>query len=325
MGDQNQTGNSGYQGFIEKLKQDNCREFVAKLQTFSVRFPTEISRERASELFLTFLSRAEEKIFMLEAFGDSLAQKSQVADYLEKFLLKLLEGKLAQPEDGVMDKVLFEKMGKMIDRLDLAKHLKGPDAADVDRSILELAIKELSDLENYRAPKDKLQCFVNAQKIIKYALEITNKPWGAEELLPLTIYTVVLARPKKLASDVKLIRHFSKPERLQGETDYIFTQLEMTAEFIANFDIRLLRKLSTEQIAQIDQLAIRYLNRENASIPMKELPELINEAMEIDKFLTNAGFESDLDLARMKIDQILDLLNWYMRNADFVLKLKNLV
>ena len=81
--------NSGYQWFIEKLKLEGCRDFVAKLQSFAGRFPTEISREKASEIFFSFLDKAEEKILTLTPFGDSLAQKSLIFDHLEKFLLKL--------------------------------------------------------------------------------------------------------------------------------------------------------------------------------------------------------------------------------------------
>lgn len=319
MTEKSETALGTYPWFIERLKHPSSQDFVNRLTLFTEKFPTAISRFQASELFIKFLVKAEMKAATLPAFAD--ASEEQIAAGLEKFLVKLLEEKLTQSEDSVMDKIVFEKMCKMADKMDLVRHLKGPK--NFDRSLLDAAVKELSSLDRYRAPKDKLQCFLNAHKIIKFALEISAKSWGAEELLPVTIYTVVMARPRKLVSDVNWIRFFTKPEKLAGEIDYVLTQLEMTVEFIGNFDLKLLTRLTDEQRNRLAQINTKYIDR--SDISMLELPELIAEAQEMDKLLVDVGLESDLDLSKMKIDQILDLIQWYMKTAEFIVKLKNLV
>jgi hypothetical protein len=285
-----------------------------------------MTREDASLRFGLFLERAHVKILAAPPFEKSVSnvQNERVMDCLEKFLVKHLGPKVydANPEDAVTDKLLFEKMNAMQSGgLSITRHLRGPNIAP---ELTELAVKELQSLQAYRAPKDKLQCILNAQKVIRHALDIAGAGnWSADDLLPLIIHCVVRARPPRLQSDASLIRWFSAPGRLQGETDYIFTQMELAIAFIRDFDLRLLRLVTPELKSLLLKITATF--DPNAMV-VSQLPDFVQECQLMHQYLQisspdrETGFEADLEIS--KIGKIFD---WYVSQSDFFLKLKSTV
>ena len=321
--DQTQTGVEGYAWFLERLKEESCKELVSKLRAFCARFSPEMNREDASLRFQIFLEKAHSKILTAPPFEKltSPAQKERVMDCLEKFLVKHLGPKVydANPDDSVSDKLLFEKMQAMqTGGLSLKKHLRGPS---LPTELTDLAVKELQSLQSYRAPKDKLQCILNAQKVIRHALDIKAAgEWSADDLLPVIIHCVVRARPQRLQSDASLIRWFSAPGRLEGENDYIFTQLELAIAFIRDFDLRLLRPVTAELRESLDGITGNY---DTLSLTLSDLPGFVRECQDMHEFLEilcpgrATGYDGAVSLAKFPV-----VLEWYASQADFFRKLK---
>ena len=318
-----QSGIEGYAWFLDRLKDDSCKELVAKLRAFCGRFSPEMNREDASLRFQVFLEKAHSKLLTAPPFEKltSQSQKDRVMDCLEKFLIKHLGPKVydANPEDAVTDKLLHEKMIAMqTGGLSLSKHLRGPS---LPIELTDLAVKELQSLQSYRAPKDKLQCILNAQKVIRHALDIKAAgEWSADDLLPVTIQCVVRARPQRLQSDASLIRWFSAPGRLQGENDYIFTQLELAIEFIRDFDLRLLRPVNAELREILESITCSF---DASSIVLSDLPAFVKECQAMHDFLEIlcpgrvTGYEPSATLAKFP-----GVFEWYSAQADFFRKLK---
>lgn len=57
---------------------------------------------------------------------------------------------------------------------------------------------------------------------------------GADEFLPLLVYTTIIANPKNILKDIRFIRQFRNPDKLVTETAYYLTHLESASVFIEN-------------------------------------------------------------------------------------------
>ncbi|EKX41035.1 hypothetical protein GUITHDRAFT_40600, partial [Guillardia theta CCMP2712] len=96
---------------------------------------------------------------------------------------------------------------------------------------LEVAKLELQRMNAYKSPKDKLVCLYNCCKVASQLLATTSSEsaTGADELLPLLIYIIILSNPPSLHSNLQFIYHYRHPSRLLGEQGYCLTNI-MSAE-----------------------------------------------------------------------------------------------
>ena len=311
----------GYPLFLEKIKDPSCQDFVSKIQLFCSRFPPDLSRETASRKFLVFFDKAEKRLFELAAFSSLPASShAQATACLEKYILKPLSQLLyeIEPSDAVSDKQLADKIDTMISadiKLDL--HLKGPSG--LEPSLVSLAVEELKKISSYRAPKDKLQCLLNAHRVIRHNLEISSPGvWSADDLLPVIIFCVLRSRPGKLKSDVSFIRAFTDRKRLSGEVDYIFTCFEWASAFIQDFDLRALCKLSDSQRVLLQKISCAFTPSED--MPISNMPAFLAECELMNDLVMSfdsTGFDFEIPL-----NKISALFDWYKQNVQFVVKMK---
>ena len=75
-------------------------------------------------------------------------------------------------------------------------------------AFVKLASDELSKINHYRAPRDKVICILNCCKVIFGLLRQTNSEESADGFLPILIYVVIKARPKDLISNVNYVQRF---------------------------------------------------------------------------------------------------------------------
>jgi len=118
------------------------------------------------------------------------------------------------------------------------KHLDIPAYYCRD-TLFVLAQKELLKINSYKSPRDKLVCILNCCKVIYNLLNtIENKsPAGADEFLPILIYTVLRANPPTTLANIRYIQNFRNPEKMKyGETGYYFTHLVSAVTFLQNLD-----------------------------------------------------------------------------------------
>jgi Vacuolar sorting protein 9 (VPS9) domain/Domain of unknown function (DUF5601) len=322
-------GKLDYSWFVKRLKNSGKQglQLIGKLKFFASAFPPNLTREECSDRFYDFLGNAEQWLLEIETFKGMTSEETKCAmDSLEKFMLKMLHSQFytISPEDAIMDRLLYEKLKTMNNsEIDLVVHLQG--SSIVDRLLIKAAVDELNLLKSYRAPKDKLQCFLNAQRILKHSLDVLFPTgWAADELLPLCIYTVILSKQNSLISDVNFIRYFGK-RRLQGEIDYAFTQLELAVAFIRDFDVRLLRKLNEEERVRLRSVweKIRHQPGEGIetlkSLKIRDLPDFILGCIAMDEFLRSIRCETEINFDAPLDDWLFD---WYKNEFEFLEKLQ---
>jgi len=101
---------------------------------------------------------------------------------------------------------------------------------------LTLAANELQKINNYRAPRDKLTCVMNACKVIFGILNADEKTQerGADDFLPVLIYVTLKANPKYLHANILYIQRFRTPSKFRGEPAYFLTNLASALVFLEN-------------------------------------------------------------------------------------------
>jgi len=63
-----------------------------------------------------------------------------------------------------------------------------------------------------------------------------KSPTGADEFLPILIYLIIKANPKKSNTNIQFIDDFRAPKRLKGLEEYYFTSFKSAIEFIEGLD-----------------------------------------------------------------------------------------
>lgn len=104
-----------------------------------------------------------------------------------------------------------------------------------DQSFLEYAITELNKINNYRAPRDKIICILNACKIIFSYLKLSKQETNADSFIPILILVIFKAKTDHLISNIHYIENFRGQEwLLHGETSYYLSSIQGAIEFIQN-------------------------------------------------------------------------------------------
>jgi len=85
---------------------------------------------------------------------------------------------------------------------------------------------------------------LNGFRVIRHALDevIGENKWGADQLLPLCIYTIIRANPNALNSNLNFIQFFRHPSRLRGEDEYLLMQMSIAVKDILDIEEVLLRE-----------------------------------------------------------------------------------
>lgn len=110
-----------------------------------------------------------------------------------------------------------------------------------NEAMWKFAIETFQSLEIYRAPADKLDCFVNCMSIIVNVLSLMSTSGsgvGTDDSLPLIIYIIIKAQPKRLHSNLNYISKFRQQTKMIGMKGFVFQQFQSAASFIEELDER---------------------------------------------------------------------------------------
>ncbi|OQD87487.1 hypothetical protein PENANT_c005G11487 [Penicillium antarcticum] len=151
-------------------------------------------------------------------------------------------------------------------------HLDIPPVSGGGRRFLNLAQQELSKINGYRAPRDKVICILNCCKVIFGLLKNTKKAdTSADSFIPLLIYVVLHANPDHLVSNIQYILRFRNQDKLGGEAGYYLSSLSGAIQFIETLDRTSLTVRDEEFETNVEAAvsAIAEQNRESETLQEK--------------------------------------------------------
>ncbi|ORZ37285.1 hypothetical protein BCR44DRAFT_1388583, partial [Catenaria anguillulae PL171] len=226
--------------------------FRSFLREFTKRKWTVNEQVKIVRDFLDFMGVQLSKNEMFAGASDDEMENAR--EGMEKLLMNKLHQYTFSPstsDDGVKDEVLYKKIS-ILQWIEL-KHLDIHIDPELAGPFLRVAQKELLKMNDYKAPRDKLICTLNACKLIFGLLKQSNAPETADTFLPLLIYTVLQANPPHLHSNMQYIQRFRNPAKLQSEAGYYLTNLMGAVSFIEGLDHTSLEIAKDEFDAKIEE------------------------------------------------------------------------
>ncbi|ODQ78090.1 hypothetical protein BABINDRAFT_40303, partial [Babjeviella inositovora NRRL Y-12698] len=168
-------------------------------------------------------------------------------------------------EDLTKDEVVKEKL-KQFSWVELAHldiHFEESD------TFIDMAIGELSKINNYRAPRDKIIVLLNCCKIIFGYLKQTSTEGSADSFIPVLIYIILKSKIPHFVSNINYIERFRDGKHLSGENAYYLSSLQGAVNFIETLD----KDGLTVSEEEFDLHFAEYLQREEDELAAKEQEE----------------------------------------------------
>lgn len=213
------------QMFIEKLRHSSAAAGVSKVRDFVGAFPANLTRPQASRRIHDFIASTTPELLMAEVFviDADEAQSHWVMEGLEKFvvlkLYKLLFRHSATDvrEDERVDRHILEWETGGSEGNRVAKALEGLSPEQL--TDFDTAAQELKKVDQYRSPRDKAVCMVNAFRFVEgvadsLGLNSAAADAAARKLLPAL---VVRAAPPNFFSNVEFAVAYRHPSLLSAE------------------------------------------------------------------------------------------------------------
>mmetsp|Transcript_10623 Transcript_10623/g.20548 ORF Transcript_10623/g.20548 Transcript_10623/m.20548 type:complete len:1002 (+) Transcript_10623:440-3445(+) len=100
------------------------------------------------------------------------------------------------------------------------------------------AIDSLQEIDEYRSTVDKLQCLVEFISTIIDILHLCAdaEAVGADESLPIVIYLIIRAQPKRLHSNLNFISQFSNKSKMLADFGFCHSLISAGMEFVITSD-----------------------------------------------------------------------------------------
>ena len=209
--------------------------FISSFDSDRVETDSEADSRRIQEFLCTTESAFRGHPMWRDATQDELEASGEG---LEKYLMTKLHPLTfaAMPDDKRVDALLSKRIAALRTFI-RPEHLDIPERIHVEAS-LQLAEGELSKVNLFKAPRDKLVCVLNTCRIINNLLNVSsgNRPAGADDFLPVLIYVVLRANPPDLESNLRYISRFRRESRLVSEAAYFYTNLVSATHFLTKCD-----------------------------------------------------------------------------------------
>eukprot|EP00033_Pygsuia_biforma_P002626 GCRY01002906.1.p1 GENE.GCRY01002906.1~~GCRY01002906.1.p1 ORF type:complete len:851 (-),score=173.96 GCRY01002906.1:43-2595(-) len=226
--------------FLEQMKHPSAQPFVKAITKFVAEFLDKppIEPETQSKIVRAFLNKTCDGILQLPVFGNE-DEGEHVAEGLEKYVMSKIYSRAFAPnasEDFPHDEALAAK----IDFVHWIEphHLDIPPITGHACERLQQAQDELRKMDTFKSPRDKTMCIINSSIHLFGLLSSLYKgeQVGADEFLPVLIYTIIRTNPPKLFSNLEYITRFRHPAFLCSETGYYLTQVYSAVHFIEHID-----------------------------------------------------------------------------------------
>ncbi|CCK71419.1 guanine nucleotide exchange factor VPS9 KNAG_0G03620 [Huiozyma naganishii CBS 8797] len=281
----------GFQLFIQQLKTPEAEPIVKYLKSFLHNFCTRRVLWSASEqqkLISDFKTFIYDKLLVFEPFKSlTESQLTNAQEGLEKLIMGKLYSRCFSPslKDSLNVKLDDEHEGDLLGDIKLRAKTEEYQFIELENldisteistklnKFMKLAINELSKINKFKAPRDKVVCILNCCKVIFGLLRHNNlDKEGADSFIPLLITVVLKGNVGNLYSNVKYIERFRDNKFMKSEETYYLSSVLGAINFIQEMDE------STLTIADRDTFRKKYLSNQDTLEEQrrKETDETVN-------------------------------------------------
>lgn len=237
-----------FQTFLAQFKSKDCQHAHKYLKSFLDQFNQRIwTVEEQIKLLSDFHEFLFEKLTQYKPFdemGTDEAKINNCKEGLEKLIMTKVYSSVFSPAMSFIKLTDSHKHDKLMDRKYLMntylynwvelRHLDLDMRVKVESNFITLASAELSKIDNYKSPRDKIVCILNSSKIIFGLIRQQETQENADSFVPLLIYVLIHSRFKHLYSNLQYIERFRNRDFLIGETSYYVSTLQIACNFIVN-------------------------------------------------------------------------------------------
>jgi len=260
--------------FLEAMKDPRASDLVRSIKIFIKSFEEQQKKRRRhvkneSEalqedgvMVQEFVERMNGIIYRHVLWKDGASVQDAV-EGLEKYVMSKIWGTTFGIAEEDRDKdERYKRLCDALEFLDLNTVLGDgmvleDDIVDSINVCIANAQEHMSKMDRYKAPRDKLLCLVNVQKILEDGIEGVHSSsfGGADAFFPLMILTVVRAKPPCLCSNIEYIRRF-RGRRMSGKFDFMLSYLESVAMYLDTVDWKDLKISQDEFLARLTRAGI---------------------------------------------------------------------
>ncbi|EAS03431.2 vacuolar sorting protein 9, VPS9 domain protein (macronuclear) [Tetrahymena thermophila SB210] len=122
------------------------------------------------------------------------------------------------------------------------------DKAIVNHQNFQKAKQQIQNIDACQTPKDKINCIVNACKLMSSTLasQSKNNPTGIDDLLPVMLYLVIQSLPARPLTNIQYIQELRSDKYLLSE-EYYLTLYSSVMELIENLQFSDLKEITEKQ------------------------------------------------------------------------------
>jgi hypothetical protein len=280
--------------FLEKMKDPAAADLVRNIKGFIRHFDERSTRhipnlDTDSAAVQDFLIRMESLFRSHPAWrGSGPEVIDQAIEGLEKYVMSKIWPRTfaASSEERDRDE-RYSRLAQALSFVNLTTLMGGSAEVIPDEALVTAAVEELTKMDKYKAPRDKLLCLVNVKTLVEdivgAAVRQGASIGGADAFFPVFLLVVVHARLPRLASNIDYIRRFRARARLHGQFDYMLCNLESAAMYLDTADwqhLGVTRNYFLERLAEagipeaameLRALGEQQKQREEASLLIGEL------------------------------------------------------
>ncbi|CEF61111.1 Receptor-mediated endocytosis protein 6 homolog [Strongyloides ratti] len=214
------------------------RTFMSKHETLVNEFIKEIKTlvvmDEKAETLNNFLNILNSQVLNDDMWkGASQQQLKIVTKYIERSVYASIYSILMFPNNEVdimRDEVFHNSVKIMSETI----NLDHPDVRIPKRLQGECpwpsAQSELSIINAYKTPKDKIQCIVRCCEEIEHLICLSSSA-SADDLTPVLVYVIIQSNPNSLLSTIQLIDGFYS-KYSEGKEAYLWAQFTSAVEYI---------------------------------------------------------------------------------------------
>jgi hypothetical protein len=200
-------------------------------------------------------------------------EKNKSLTIISNYILKRLSIKIFEAEEKE-DNNNDKEFNKICQKLCWISHkdLDIPDEV-FNKNLFNKVIEHVKRMDYLRTPHGMLYEFGLGVQLINsmFIFMLNQKQAEAGDLLPLIIYSIIAAKPKKIVFNLKFIKFFMDQNELLGNIGYNLIQCESSISYIKSLNEKQL-KMDKQEFEDRCQLSLEQQNSvlKNSNIKIKQ-------------------------------------------------------